>query len=230
MAGRGGDSDAQQYDATPYLPRRGGLAAHRRAAADCQGCPLYQDATGTVFGAGNPSARLMLVGEQPGDQEDRQGKPFVGPAGGLLRKALREAGLDEDQAYFTNAVKHFKFTVAARGKRRIHKPPSLREMTACRPWLAAELRLVDPEVVVALGATAGKALLGPSFRVTKDRGALIPLAEGRTQGDGTRGAAYDGEGLLVATLHPAAILRAEDRETPYAGLVSDLRVAAGALA
>ncbi|MGW2628810.1 UdgX family uracil-DNA binding protein [Streptomyces chattanoogensis] len=229
MAGRGSDADGQQYDATPYLPRRGGLAAHQRAAADCQGCPLYQDATGTVFGAGNPSARLMLVGEQPGDQEDRQGKPFVGPAGGLLRKALREAGLDEDQAYFTNAVKHFKFTVAARGKRRIHKPPSLREMTACRPWLAAELRLVDPEVVVALGATAGKALLGPSFRVTKDRGALIPLAEARAQGDGTQGAAHDGEAFVVATLHPAAILRAEDRETPYAGLLSDLRVAAGAL-
>ncbi|TJZ58670.1 uracil-DNA glycosylase [Streptomyces piniterrae] len=230
MTGNGDDSAGRQYDATPYLPRRGGLAAHRRAAADCQGCPLFRDASGTVFGAGSPSARVMLVGEQPGDQEDRRGEPFVGPAGGLLRKALREAGLDEDQAYFTNAVKHFKFTTATRGKRRIHKPPSLREMTACRPWLAAELRLVDPEVVVALGATAGKALLGPSFRVTRDRGTLIPLAEENTPGEGTPGPAPGGRGFIVATLHPAAILRAEDREKPYAGLVSDLQVAAGALA
>ncbi|MFG2287733.1 UdgX family uracil-DNA binding protein [Streptomyces sp. NPDC048595] len=232
MAGSGGDSDGQQdgqhdgkqYDATPYLPRRGGLAAHRRAAADCQGCPLFQDASGTVFGAGSSSAALMLVGEQPGDQEDRRGEPFVGPAGGLLRKAMREAGLEEEQSYFTNAVKHFKFTTAAKGKRRIHKPPSLREMTACRPWLTAELRLVDPEVVVALGATAGKALLGPSFRVTHDRGTLISAPE-----EGAPGAAAGARGLIVATLHPAAILRAEDREEPYAGLVSDLRVAARAL-
>ncbi|MFE0186719.1 UdgX family uracil-DNA binding protein [Streptomyces sp. NPDC058989] len=219
----GEDATAEQYDATPYLPRRGGLAAHRRAAADCQGCPLFQDASGTVFGAGSSSARLMLVGEQPGDQEDRQGEPFVGPAGGLLRKAMREAGLDEGQSYFTNAVKHFKFTTAAKGKRRIHKAPSLREMTACRPWLTAELRLVDPEVVVALGATAGKALLGTSFRVTHDRGTLI-----RAPREGAF-AATGSSGLIVATLHPAAILRAEDRAAPYAGFVSDLRVAARAL-
>ncbi|MEV0600219.1 UdgX family uracil-DNA binding protein [Streptomyces sp. NPDC050315] len=221
MTGSGSDSAGEQYDATPFLPERGGLPAHRRAAADCQGCPLFQDATQTVFGAGSASARVMLVGEQPGDQEDRQGEPFVGPAGGLLRKALQEAAIDVDQTYVTNAVKHFKFTLAPRGKRRIHKPPSLRDMTACRPWLKAELRLVAPEVVVALGATAGKALLGPSFRVTKDRGTLIPFPE--------EGAAADGGGFVVATLHPSAILRSDDREASYAGLVSDLRIAAGAL-
>ncbi|MGA5566677.1 UdgX family uracil-DNA binding protein [Streptomyces platensis] len=217
----------QDYDATPYLPRRGGLPAYRRAAADCQGCPLFLDASGTVFGSGSASARLMLVGEQPGDQEDRAGEPFVGPAGHLLRKAMREAGLDERQAYFTNAVKHFKFTLAERGKRRIHKPPSLRELTACRPWLTAELHLVDPDVVVALGATAGKALLGRSFRVTKDRGTLIPLPA--EQRPASRSVADGGKGLVVATLHPAAILRSAERETAYAGLVSDLGVAAEAL-
>lgn len=226
MTGSGSDSAGQQYDATPFLPRRGGLAAYRRSAADCQGCPLFQDATQTVFGAGNPSARVMLVGEQPGDQEDRQGEPFVGPAGGLLRKALQEAAIDVDQAYVTNAVKHFKFTTATRGKRRIHKAPSLREMTACRPWLHAELHLVDPEVVVALGATAGKALLGSSFRVTKDRGTLIPFPQEEKESREGEG----GEGrFVVATLHPSAILRSDDREAAFAGLVSDLRVVAGAL-
>ncbi|POX36662.1 uracil-DNA glycosylase [Streptomyces sp. Ru73] len=218
MTGSGSDSDGQQYDATPFLPSRGGLPAHRRAAADCHGCPLFRDATQTVFGAGTSSARVMLVGEQPGDQEDRQGEPFVGPAGGLLKRALRDADIDAEQAYVTNAVKHFKFTLATRGKRRIHKAPSLREMTACRPWLTAELHLVGPEVVVALGATAGKALLGSSFRVSKDRGTLIPLP-----GDNE-------DAVVVPTLHPSAILRADDREAAYAGLVSDLRVAADALA
>jgi DNA polymerase len=165
----------------------------------------------------------MLVGEEPGDQEDRQGKPFVGPAGQLLRKALREAGLDEEAAYFTNAVKHFKFTRDARSKRRIHKPPSLREMKACSPWLTAEIRLVAPEVVVALGATAVRALLGPAFRVTKDRGALMDLpSPGGT-------AKNDGERHIVATIHPSAVLRAEDRAAAYTGLVADLRVAGEAL-
>ncbi|MFE1176093.1 UdgX family uracil-DNA binding protein [Streptomyces sp. NPDC058773] len=218
---------ATDYDATPFLPRRGGLSAYRRAAARCQGCPLFEDASGTVFGAGESDARIMFVGEQPGDQEDRAGEPFVGPAGRLLRKALGEVGIAEEHAYFTNAVKHFKFGTAGRGKRRIHKPPSLREMRACRPWLTAELRLVQPEVVVALGATAGKALLGPSFRVTKDRGAPLPLPpeEPRTADDGTGQA----PGLVVATVHPSAVLRSREREMVYAGLVSDLRVAAGAL-
>ncbi|WP_043267715.1 UdgX family uracil-DNA binding protein [Streptomyces sp. CT34] len=227
-AGSSSGPAGQQYDAGPYVPRRGGLVALRRAAAGCQGCPLFQDASQTVFGAGHAPARIMFVGEQPGDQEDRQGEPFVGPAGGLLKKAMREVDLDVDQAYFTNAVKHFKFTTATKGKRRIHKPPSLREMTACRPWLTAELRLVRPEVVVALGATAGRALLGPSFRVTKDRGAPIPLPE-ETEPEHRKTRRGRTTGLVVATLHPAAILRAEDRETPYAGFVSDLRVAAGAL-
>ncbi|MCK7625284.1 UdgX family uracil-DNA binding protein [Streptomyces sp. RS10V-4] len=214
------------YDATPYLPRRGGLAAYRRAAADCRGCPLFRDTTGTVFGSGSASARLVLVGEQPGDQEDRQGEPFVGPAGRLLRKAMAEAGLDAGGAYFTNAVKHFKFTTAPRGKRRIHKAPNLRELSACRPWLDAELRLVAPEVTVALGATAAKALLGPSFRVTKDRGTLLAMP---ASGDGAGGDPGGSGGLVLATLHPSAILRSDERDTAYAGLVSDLRVAARAL-
>ncbi|MCE4942160.1 UdgX family uracil-DNA binding protein [Streptomyces sp. VTCC 41912] len=230
MTGARTAADGSEYDAGPYLPRRGGLPAHRRAAADCHGCPLFRNASQTVFGVGTARARLMLVGEQPGDQEDRQGKPFVGPAGGLLDRALREAGIDADQAYFTNAVKHFKFTAATRGKRRIHKPPSLRETTACRPWLVAELRLVAPEVVVALGATAGKALLGTSFRVSKDRGMPIPLVLENAAREGAGSETSLGErALVVATLHPAAVLRAEDREAPYAGLVSDLRVAAEAL-
>ncbi|GAA3787095.1 UdgX family uracil-DNA binding protein [Streptomyces phyllanthi] len=212
--------DGQVYDAGPYLPRDGGLDAYRRAAARCRGCPLHESATRTVFGEGSESARIVLVGEQPGDQEDKRGEPFVGPAGRLLDRALEEAGVDRDEAYVTNAVKHFKFTVASGGKRRIHKAPDLREMSACRPWLEAELRLLRPDVVVALGATAGKALMGSSFRVTKDRGALL-----RMPGE-------DDGPYLVATLHPSAILRAdkEDREAAYAGLVADLGVAAKALA
>ncbi|WP_418960781.1 UdgX family uracil-DNA binding protein [Streptomyces tritici] len=211
------DQTGERYDATPYLPARGGLPAHQRAAADCRGCPLYRDATGTVFGRGDPHARVMLVGEQPGDQEDREGLPFVGPAGRLLRKALDEAGIDQDGVYVTNAVKHFKFTRKETGKRRIHKQPSLRETLACRPWLMAELRLVEPELVIVLGATAGRALLGPSFRVGTDRGTPMPLPDSE---DGT---------LVLATVHPSAVLRAEDREAMYAGLLADLRTAAGVL-
>jgi len=223
------------FDARPFLPKRGGLPAHRRAAAECRGCPLYKDATGTVFGKGTSSARVVLVGEQPGDQEDRQGEPFVGPAGRLLDKALAEAGIDRDTTYVTNAVKHFKFTLAGGGKRRIHKAPDLREMTACRPWLVAELHLVRPEVVVALGATAGKALLGNTFRVTKERGTLIPMppdeadGENRPTRNGDAGEEEPSDCYVVATLHPSAVLRADDREAAYAGLVSDLKVAAQAL-
>ncbi|WP_412075184.1 UdgX family uracil-DNA binding protein (plasmid) [Streptomyces xanthophaeus] len=213
----------QDYDASPYLPSRGGLAGLRRAAADCRGCPLFQDATQTVFGKGPASARLMLVGEQPGDQEDLRGEPFVGPAGQLLRRALDEAGLGDEDAYVTNAVKHFKFTEAPRGKRRIHKAPSLREMTACRPWLAAELRLVDPDILVVLGGTAGRALLGSSFRVGERRGVLLPMPAPQGAGAGT------GHGQLLATVHPSAVLRAGDRESAFAGLVADLSVAATAL-
>ncbi|MEU7648031.1 UdgX family uracil-DNA binding protein [Streptomyces huasconensis] len=220
----GSDQEASE-GARPYVPTRGGLPALRRAAADCRGCPLYENATQTVFGAGPARARLMLVGEQPGDHEDRAGEPFVGPAGRLLRSALGEAGLDEDQAYLANAVKHFKFAPVTEGrKRRIHKAPNLRDLTACRPWLAAELRRVNPELVVALGATAGKSLLGGSFKVTESRGALLSLASGAdlplATGDGG-----DGGRRLLATVHPSAVLRSKDRDEAFAGLVTDLRVA-----
>ncbi|MGW5420941.1 UdgX family uracil-DNA binding protein [Streptomyces sp. NPDC003943] len=219
--GTGTGTGPESYDATPFLPARGGIPAHRRAAADCRGCPLHENTTGTVFGRGDAHARLMLVGEQPGDQEDREGEPFVGPAGRLLSRALREAGIDEDGVYLTNAVKHFKFTQDETRKRRIHKTPTLRETLACRPWLRAELRLVSPELVVTLGATAGRALLGPSFRVGTDRGVPRPLPDGES-----------GDLRVLATVHPSAILRARsggDREEMYAGLVADLRTAADAL-
>ncbi|MFF8399417.1 UdgX family uracil-DNA binding protein [Streptomyces sp. NPDC016172] len=205
------------YTAEPFLPERGGLPALRKAAAECRGCPLHRDATQTVFGAGSKDARVMLVGEQPGDQEDRQGKPFVGPAGKLLDRALEEAGIDPSEAYVTNAVKHFKFTQAEPRKRRIHKAPSLRETTACGPWLAAELAVVEPELIVVLGATAGKALLGSSFRVTQVRGTVL---EEEIHGRAER---------LVPTVHPSSVLRSDDREAAYRGLVSDLKVAADAL-
>jgi uracil-DNA glycosylase len=206
----------EAYDAAPYVPGGAGLAALREAAAHCRGCPLHRDATQAVFGEGEPSARVALVGEQPGDQEDRKGRPFVGPAGRVLGRALEEAGIERGDAYVTNAVKHFKFTLRAeRGRRRIHKPPSLREMTACGPWLDAELAVVDPEVLVALGATAGKGLLGSSYRVTKQRGQLLERADAPP---------------VLGTVHPSAVLRAdEDREAVYAGLVADLRVVAGVL-
>jgi DNA polymerase len=170
-----------------------------------------------VFGAGKATARVMLVGEQPGDQEDRQGEPFVGPAGRLLDRALEEAGLDPADAYVTNAVKHFKFTQAEPRKRRIHKAPTLREMTACAPWLAAELTVVEPELIVVLGATAGKALLGSSFKVTEVRGTVL---EREIHGHPER---------LVPTVHPSSVLRSDDRETAYRGLVGDLEVAARVL-
>ncbi|MGW6785716.1 UdgX family uracil-DNA binding protein [Streptomyces sp. NPDC054987] len=223
-AGAASASDSGQgYDATPYLPSRGGLPALRRAAADCRGCPLFLDATQTVFGKGPARSRLMLVGEQPGDQEDVKGEPFVGPAGQLLRRALDEAGLGGEDAYLTNVVKHFKFTPAPRGKRRIHKAPSLREMTACKPWLAEELRRVAPEVLVVLGGTAGKALLGSSFRVGERRGVLLPMPDPFAERPGAA------PGRLLATVHPSAVLRADDRQAAFAGLVADLSVAAAVL-
>jgi DNA polymerase len=203
------------YTAEPFLPDGPrGLPALRRAAAECRGCPLHRDATQTVFGAGNAHARVMLVGEQPGNQEDRQGKPFVGPAGKLLDRALEEAGIDPADAYVTNAVKHFKFTQAEPGKRRIHKAPNLREMTACAHWLAAELAAVEPELIVVLGATAGKALLGSSFRVGQVRGTVL---EEEIHGRRER---------LAPTVHPSSVLRADDREAAFQGLVQDLRAAA----
>lgn len=204
--------------AADFVPASADLEGLRAAAAGCRGCELWEPATQTVFSAGAPRARLALVGEQPGDQEDRAGVPFVGPAGRLLQKAVDEAGIDRSEVYVTNAVKHFRFTSAGPGKRRIHQTPELRHITACKPWLVEELRLVDPAVVVALGATAAKALLGASVRVTRDRGTVIE----RETTLGTR--------RFVVTTHPSAVLRVPDaaRDEAYAALVADLRIAAGA--
>jgi uracil-DNA glycosylase family protein len=197
--------------ATELIPPGRGLKALREAAAGCRACPLWRDATQTVFGAGPASARIMLVGEVPGDQEDRAGEPFVGPAGRLLDEAVDEAGLDHDRIYVTNAVKHFKFK--PRGKRRIHQTPSKLEVEACRPWLDAELRRVRPHAVGLLGATAAKALLGPGFRVSQSRGELLEV---------------DFADAAVATYHPSSVLRGppEEREEAYEALVADLRVLA----
>ena len=198
--------------AAEYLPERLSVGALREAAAVCRGCELWRAATQTVFGEGPRSALVVFVGEQPGDQEDEQGHPFVGPAGRLLDKALADVGIDRSQIYLTNAVKHFKWQ--PRGKRRIHQKPAWAEMMACKPWLDAELAVVKPRVLVALGATAGQTLLGRQFRVTKQRGELIdsPLAE-----------------FVLATIHPSAILRAEDRDLEYAGFVADLEKVAALL-
>ena len=200
--------------AADFLPPRLTLPALREAAQGCRGCQLYKNATQAVFGEGRRNAEVMLVGEQPGDQEDKAGRPFVGPAGKLLDRALEEAGIDRSSAYVTNAVKHFKWE--ARGKRRIHAKPSWSEVAACRPWLEAELAVVKPKVLVLLGAVAAQGLLGKQFRVTKQRGELInsPLAP-----------------YVTATIHPSAILRGEpaDRERELAGLVADLRKVAALL-
>lgn len=185
------------YDsAAPFLPSDPtDLEALRRASRACHGCPLYEKATQTVFGSGPPHSALMLVGEEPGDQEDRAGEPFVGPAGQLLRTAMSSAALAPDKTYLTNAVKHFKFE--QRGKVRLHKKPSAGEVAACAPWLRAELQAVAPRLVVALGATAGRALLGSSVRVTRDRGSI-----------------FEGPGgvRVLPTVHPSSILRATDHE------------------
>jgi DNA polymerase len=175
----------------------------------CEGCPLYANATQAVFGEGKKSSDVMLVGEQPGDQEDLAGAPFVGPAGKLLDRALDEAGIDRDKTYVTNAVKHFKWK--ARGTRRIHDKPSWTEQMACRPWVEAEIALVKPRALVLMGATAAQSLLGKSFKVTESRGVPIDsdLAE-----------------LVTATIHPSAVLRSDDREAMFAGLVDDLRLVA----
>jgi DNA polymerase len=205
--------------AADFVPAGAGIEKLRRAAQDCRGCELWEPATQVVFSAGPTTARVALVGEQPGDQEDRQGAPFVGPAGRLLVRAVEEAGLAPGDVYRTNAVKHFRFTQAGPGKRRIHQTPEMRHITACKPWLAAELRLVDPAVIVALGATAAKALLGPTIRVTKDRGSVIE----RDTSLGPR--------RFVVTTHPSAVLRTPDdsRDEAFAALVADLRVAAALL-
>lgn len=185
----------------------------RRAAHDCKGCELWKPATQVVFSAGNPRAPLALVGECPGDVEDRQGIPFLGPAGRLLQDALTEAGVPKEDVYVTNAVKHFRFT--ERGKRRIHQTPQVSHIKACLPWLQAELTVVDPTLIVCLGATAARALLGPTFRVTKQRGEVLELAT------------PVGVRPVLATVHPSAVLRAtaEERTRAFGGLVADLRTA-----
>jgi uracil-DNA glycosylase len=180
--------------ASELIPARPSLKSLREAAAGCQACPLWRDATQTVFGKGRRTAKLMLVGEQPGDREDIEGEPFVGPAGGVLSTALEEAGIDPAEAYVTNVVKHFKWK-PGRGKRRLHQTPNAKEVQACRPWLEVEIDLIRPELLVCLGATAAKALLGPQFRVTRDRGTVVETGYGIP---------------ATATVHPSSILRIED--------------------
>jgi uracil-DNA glycosylase len=198
--------------AAPLVPERPSLKKLKEASAGCKACPLWETGTQTVFGEGAVSAEIILVGEQPGDQEDLAGKPFVGPAGRLLDKALEEAGIDRNLAYVTNVVKHFKWQ--PRGKRRIHQKPNAAEIAACRPWLDAELALLKPKVLVCLGATAAQALLGRQFRVSKDRG--VPVES-------------DLAPVVMATVHPSSILRSDDREAEMAMFVEDLRRVAAAL-
>jgi DNA polymerase len=201
--------------ARDLIPDQADLDALRKAAAGCTACDLYRDATQTVFGEGSPDAEVMLVGEQPGDGEDKAGRPFVGPAGRLLDRALEEAGIDRELAYVTNVVKHFKFE--RRGKVRLHKKPNAEEIRACLPWLEAELAVVRPRVLVALGATAAQALLGSSFRVSRQRGEFVDS---------------DLAPRVLATVHPSSILRAPDDEAralAYKGFVADLTVVAAEL-
>jgi uracil-DNA glycosylase family protein len=214
--------DVSGAGAGRWVPAGGGVDELRSAARGCEGCELHGAATQTVFSTGSPIARIAFVGEQPGDAEDRQGAPFVGPAGQLLDRALVEAGIDRADCYVTNAVKHFRFRPTP--KRRLHQTPAPEHIAACRPWLVAELAAVDPEVLVCLGATAGRALFGPEFRITRQRGILYP-----------RPPRYDDParvraGWMLGTVHPSAVLRADDQEAAYAALVRDLQVAAAALA
>jgi uracil-DNA glycosylase family protein len=201
-------SGEETSSAVELIPERPTLKSLREAASDCRACPLWKDATQTVFGEGLKRARVMLVGEQPGDREDVEGNPFVGPAGRILDQALEEAGIDRGDAYVTNVVKHFKWK--ARGKRRIHQTPRAEEIRACAPWIESEIAVVDPEVLVCLGATAVKAVMGPKYRVMKDHGRFVTSELGRA---------------TTATMHPSAILRAddEDREDAMRMVVGDLR-------
>ena len=200
---------ASKTSATALIPPRPTLSLLKTAAADCKACDLWKKGTQTVFGEGSRRSNVLFVGEQPGNEEDLTGKPFVGPAGKLFDNALADAGIDRKQTYVTNVVKHFKWE--PRGKRRIHKKPNAGEIAACRPWLEAELALIKPEVIVALGATAAQSLLGPQFRVTKQRGQFIE----------SNLAPY-----VMATVHPSSILRAPDDETrhlEYRRFVDDLK-------
>src|SRR5262249_34558932 len=209
------NKDKAETSAEDFFPERHNLKAFRDAAADCKACDLWERGTQTVFGAGARRAEIVLVGEQPGNEEDLNGKPFVGPAGRLLDDALAEAGIDRSQTYVTNVVKHFKWE--PRGKRRIHKKPNAGEIAACRPWLEAEISLIKPKIIVLLGATAAQALLGPKFRVSKQRGQFIASTL----------APY-----ILATVHPSSILRAPDDETrrlERRRFVDDLKKVARAL-
>jgi DNA polymerase len=198
-----------------FFPKRKSLSAFRKAADDCQACDLWERGTQTVFGNGARQAEVLFVGEQPGNEEDLTGEPFVGPAGKLLDRALEKAGIDRQKAYVTNIVKHFKWE--PRGKRRIHKRPNAKEIAACRPWLEAEIALVKPKVIVCLGATASQALLGSKFRVSRERGKFIESALGP---------------FILATVHPSAILRAPDDETRHEEMrrfIDDLKQVAALL-
>ena len=214
--------------AAPFVPSRTDLVVLAKAAQRCEDCELFADAIQTVFGAGTSRALVMLVGEQPGDVEDQRGEPFVGPSGRLLDSVLAEVGVDRSAAYVTNAVKYFRFKSTANGKRRIHEKPAARHVTACEPWLSAELRAVRPRLVVAMGATAAQALFGSKFRVTKQRGELHSWPPP----DGPYADSVLPIDAAIATIHPSAVLRArtsEDRETARTGPVDDLRVVAGAI-
>ena len=200
---------AQAPSAAPFVPARHSLSALREAVQDCRGCDLYRYATQAVLGEGPKSARIAMIGEQPGDEEDRRGHPFVGPAGKLLDRALLDAGIDRSTVYVSNAVKHFKFE--ERGKRRLHKKPGMSEIKACRPWLEAEMAIIKPRIIVCLGATAAQSILGPQYRLTRERGKFVehPWAP-----------------LVTATVHPSAILRAPDddqRHEEYRKFILDLK-------
>jgi len=200
----------EKASAAPWVPATHDLAKLRAAAPACRGCELYEHATQVVFGEGPPDSKVVMVGEQPGDEEDQKGHPFVGPSGRLLSKAMHEAGLDREKIYVTNAVKHFKFI--ERGKRRIHAKPNGIEISACRPWLEAELASIEPELVVCLGATAAQSLMGRDFRITAARGKFFPHVWAKE---------------LVATVHPSAILRMPERyDEEYELFVKDLRIIA----
>lgn len=223
MARSAAAARADQYPtAEAFIPRddsgRFTLPQLREASVGCRGCPICELGTRTVFGEGPETARAMFVGEQPGDYEDRQGRPFVGPAGQLLDEALERVGIDRSLLYVTNAVKHFKFEAREGTTRRIHAKPSAREITACKPWLVAETQLLKPQMIVALGATAAQAMMGPTFRITQQHGQVIRDSEWAP--------------WWMATIHPSALLRipdAEQKERAYRGFLEDLAIAAGRL-
>jgi DNA polymerase len=209
-----GGPAAEYPGAEPFLPEHRDLDNLESAVQGCRGCDLYRHATQAVFGQGGTSPRLVLVGEQPGSVEDREGEPFVGPAGRLLDRALQEAGIDRQRVYVTNAVKHFRFTTS--GKRRLHESPSRWHVAACQPWLLSELDVLRPEGIVVLGAVAAQSLLGASFRVTAQRGQVLPAPRGLAE-------------WIMATVHPSAVLRSRTRSTDFSALVGDLAVAASRL-